>query len=1095
MKKIIEIEIDSSSLSGVVNQITDSLQDIDSNANKVSDSLNKISFNKPISDLDAMKQVMQQIAQADGIDLTDFNKAFADIGKKVPEIKSFLAELKKELNNVNDPQSLKALQANIDIVEAGLRELESSAQGAEKGVENLGNEATESGEKFKSLRAQIRENTVELQRLQDAGQDNTEEYRKLSAATSELIDAQGDLQGALRANASDTRKIDLGVEAITTAVGAYQTYIAVAELTGVKNEELEKSIQKLVAIQNIANGIQQIGTFLTTKGQLATALAAQAKNLYTFATTGATVATRAFSAALVATGIGAVVVGLGLLVTNWEKLTDAISDSTKAQETYNEVSQEANESASKEIASLKILTSTAQDDNLSKKQRLKAVDDLQKQYPNYFGNLSKEKILYGDISKEIESLNKALVEKARVQAIEGKIAEIAKKRLDAELKARNDEAIFRNTKQSESYINYITKVTREELEKTQAELKGEEDILLALLKQSNKGSESLTPQAERKKIENVYKERKKALDDALLKEQISTKEGLDKINAEYKQKLDERNEAILKDLKEGKLTKLQANDLRKSAALLTQTELKKATDDYLTQLTQERQRINDEITKLDQQYNKERIDLIQNNIEKETANSALIYKTEINALEEQKAKLLKEAEEKYKEDPETKARVKANIENVFYDLSLNAFERNELRKLDIAKKYFDEQLQLINDASKLIQSESDRAAAEAILKEANRYKKGEINYKTYQENVKKIQDDYNKKNLQSEIDQSQKLIDENDKRLAELEGQTSDAANKERTDLEAKQNELYASVARKKTQIIEESKKRNEKGFLAKLLGIDNEEAALVEKGLKDTLNASLSFLKEQARAEEEYYNQAISFQEQRVQEATKYAEQGNIEYLRLEEERLAELERKREEAAQRQLEIDTVLQASQMALAVAGAVAQIAKGGVGNVIAGIGVIATTLASGYALINQYQAKRPQFWEGAERVSDALGAPNRSGRDGYDISVDGSERIVPKSINDRLGNIKNKDLPYLVENGLILNDLIASGALSPKVKDMSSKEISELITLKKEMKELKEISVKQLQALNTLSVSANVDENGLYASISTIAKTVNNRYKA
>jgi len=56
--------------------------------------------------------------------------------------------------------------------------------------------------------------------------------------------------------------------------------------------------------------------------------------------------------------------------------------------TLKTASQEATKSAIEETGALKGLIAIAQDETQTKKMRLEAVDQLQKTYPNYFGNLS-----------------------------------------------------------------------------------------------------------------------------------------------------------------------------------------------------------------------------------------------------------------------------------------------------------------------------------------------------------------------------------------------------------------------------------------------------------------------------------------------------------------------------------------------------------------------------------------------------------------------------------------------------------------------------------------------------------------------------------
>jgi hypothetical protein len=106
--------------------------------------------------------------------------------------------------------------------------------------------------------------------------------------------------------------------------------------------------------------------------------------------------------------------------------------------------EESSKSALGEVASIKAVIAVAQDDTKSRRERLQAVEDLQKQYPAYFGNLSTEQIMYGDLSKEIGGVAKALIAKGVAEKISDKAGDALYKQyqINARLiKAKEDLAI------------------------------------------------------------------------------------------------------------------------------------------------------------------------------------------------------------------------------------------------------------------------------------------------------------------------------------------------------------------------------------------------------------------------------------------------------------------------------------------------------------------------------------------------------------------------------------------------------------------------------------------------------------------------------
>jgi hypothetical protein len=91
--------------------------------------------------------------------------------------------------------------------------------------------------------------------------------------------------------------------------------------------------------------------------------------------------------------------------------------------TLKTASQEATKSAIEETGALKGLIAIAQDETQTKKMRLEAVDQLQKTYPNYFGNLSKEEIMYSNLTGVVNEVTKALINKAIAEKMSEKAAE------------------------------------------------------------------------------------------------------------------------------------------------------------------------------------------------------------------------------------------------------------------------------------------------------------------------------------------------------------------------------------------------------------------------------------------------------------------------------------------------------------------------------------------------------------------------------------------------------------------------------------------------------------------------------------------------
>jgi translation elongation factor EF-1beta len=125
-------------------------------------------------------------------------------------------------------------------------------------------------------------------------------------------------------------------------------------------------------------------------------------------------------------GSGGILLGVSLLTTGFTLLAqsglsvgDVIDKITGNFDAFSASVKKAGEEAAlsigEEAFGLKSLIAIAQDENISRKQRIAAVDELQSKYPAYFGNLSKEAILTQDLTGVTNELTQALLNKQIAQ--------------------------------------------------------------------------------------------------------------------------------------------------------------------------------------------------------------------------------------------------------------------------------------------------------------------------------------------------------------------------------------------------------------------------------------------------------------------------------------------------------------------------------------------------------------------------------------------------------------------------------------------------------------------------------------------------------
>lgn len=118
---------------------------------------------------------------------------------------------------------------------------------------------------------------------------------------------------------------------------------------------------------------------------------------------------------------------IGNWVKNLGKAKKELSETQQLQESLNTSRRKGGEAASEESAKLRILYTASQDTSKSMRERNKAVDELQKMYPDYFGKLSNEAILAGNAASAYDELTKAIIRKGQAQAAEDIVADYSKR--------------------------------------------------------------------------------------------------------------------------------------------------------------------------------------------------------------------------------------------------------------------------------------------------------------------------------------------------------------------------------------------------------------------------------------------------------------------------------------------------------------------------------------------------------------------------------------------------------------------------------------------------------------------------------------------
>jgi hypothetical protein len=216
--------------------------------------------------------------------------------------KKTLGDLRKEVDGIKD--SSQSVGKNL---EQGLKAAEKPAV---------------------SIKTQLRNMKDEM-----AGMDQgTQEFMEMAQQASILEDQIKDVDAQVRFLSSDTKNLDTLVQAGMGIAGSFQAAQGAMALFGSENKEVQKAMQKVVAIQGIMNGVQTVSNVLQRESILGYRLGTAGMLKWFKGLKVVTIAQKVFNAVLKAnpivliiSGIAALVGGLILLGKNVKAVGDFFS--------------------------------------------------------------------------------------------------------------------------------------------------------------------------------------------------------------------------------------------------------------------------------------------------------------------------------------------------------------------------------------------------------------------------------------------------------------------------------------------------------------------------------------------------------------------------------------------------------------------------------------------------------------------------------------------------------------------------------------------------------------------------------------------------
>jgi hypothetical protein len=226
--------------------------------------------------------------------------------------------------NLEIKDNFKKVEKDIDDLNKSLKDTAENNRDVSKTFEEVYGE-------IQPLTARMGEAEDRLYELAAAGDTASKEYRDLLQTVGEYRKVQ--IQTDMAVDAASTtlgQKLGGALGGVTSGFSLAQGAFAAFGDESKEVEEALLKVQSAMAIQQGLQGIKEaipsfkaLGTVIKStsvfQGLLTAATAA-----YTFVTTATTTGLKLFRIALISTGIGALVVGVGLLVANFDKVKAAV---------------------------------------------------------------------------------------------------------------------------------------------------------------------------------------------------------------------------------------------------------------------------------------------------------------------------------------------------------------------------------------------------------------------------------------------------------------------------------------------------------------------------------------------------------------------------------------------------------------------------------------------------------------------------------------------------------------------------------------------------------------------------------------------------
>lgn len=380
---------------------------------------------------------------------TAAEKAAASIAEQIAAQKAVVSRVEADL---------KSLQKQYERMAPGKAQLEMETElrackvclEEEKGaLADLEAEHKKASTSVGKLTKEYRSLIQEMARMRLAGEENSARYQAMAKRAAELCDTLGDVREQTKALASDDANWEAMASGLNGLSGAVTAGTGVMALFVGENEELARIQTRLQSVMAITMGMQQVFNALNKDSAFRVIAVTKAKQLWTAANvrlaTSLGISTAAASALMATLTLG-LSVAITAAIALWTKWSNKQKEAAEAENQITTAMKESARAAAIEKVKLSLLYKATQDQTKGLKDRKAAVANLQKTYPAYFGNLSREAILAGKAAGAYRQLAQDIMKAAMARGFEKKVQEIAEQTADLEVERDEKEKYIRKNK-------------------------------------------------------------------------------------------------------------------------------------------------------------------------------------------------------------------------------------------------------------------------------------------------------------------------------------------------------------------------------------------------------------------------------------------------------------------------------------------------------------------------------------------------------------------------------------------------------------------------------------------------------------------------